>query len=133
GVGVDLRAVGLDPALGAYLVDPAESRYLLADLAARYAGLELRSPDAPPPDQLGLDGSGTDPADDAGRRALAVARLAPALAEAVDARKLRAVYDDVERPVIGVLARMEKVGDGVDVPYPRYPPDGLEADARRIE
>ena len=133
GFGVDLRAVDLDTAVGAYLVDPAESQYLLEDLAARYAGLELRSPDAPPPDQLDLDGSGTDPADDAGRRALAVARLAPALAEAMDARKLRALYDDVERPLIGVLARMEKVGVGVDVPYLRELADGLESEVRRLE
>jgi DNA polymerase-1 len=131
--GVDLRAVDLDTAVGAYLVDPAESQYLLEDLSARYAGLELRSPDAPPPDQLDLDGTGADPADDAGRRALAVARLAPALAEAMDARGLRALYDDVERPLIGVLARMEKVGVGVDVAYLRELADGLESEVRRLE
>jgi DNA polymerase-1 len=131
--GVDVRALDLDTAVGAYLVDPAESQYLLEDLAARYVGLELRSPDAPPPGQLDLDGSGADPADEAGRRALAVARLAPALAEAMSARNLRALYDDVERPLIRVLARMEKAGVGVDVPYLRELADGLESEVRRLE
>jgi DNA polymerase-1 len=131
--GVDVRAVDLDTAVGAYLVDPAESQYLLEDLAARYVGLELRAPDAAPAGQLDLDGTGADPAEDAGRQALAIARLAPALAEAMDARKLRALYDDVERPLIGVLARMEKVGVGVDVPYLRELASGLEAEVRRLE
>src|SRR5438309_389018 len=112
--GVDVQSLDLDTAVAAYLLDPAESQYLLEELAARYAGLELRSPDAPASGQLDLDGSAS-PADDAGRRAAAVARLAPALRQALQARRLETLYEDVERPLIRVLARMEKVGVRVDV------------------
>src|SRR5439155_25369978 len=65
--GVDVQSLDLDTAVAAYLLDPAESQYLLEDLAARYAGLELRPPDAPASGQLDLEGPAS-PADDAGRR-----------------------------------------------------------------
>src|SRR5207237_9957740 len=99
-LGVEVRTLDLDTAVAAYLVDPAESQYLLEDLAARYAGIELRSPDAPPPGQLDLGGGGSDAAEDAGRRAAAVARLVVPLSAALDARALRPLYDDVERPLV---------------------------------
>ena len=117
--GVDLVNLDLDTAVAAYLVDPAESNYLLEDLCVRYAGFELRSPDAPPPGQLDLSGTATDAGEEAGRQAAAVARLAPRLTEALDARGLRALYDDVERPLVRVLARMETTGVRVDEVYLR--------------
>src|SRR5207302_2094932 len=91
-LGVDIRAIDLDTAVAAYLVDPAESQYVLDDLALRYAGVELRSPDAASPGQLDLAGSGGDRADDTGRRAVAVARLAAPLGQALDARGLSHLY-----------------------------------------
>src|SRR5205085_2923208 len=99
-LGVEVSTLDLDTAVAAYLVDPAESQYLLEDLAARYAGIELRSPDAPPAGQLDLGGGGSDAAEDAGRRAAAVARLVVPLSAALDARALRPLYDDVERPLV---------------------------------
>jgi DNA polymerase I len=132
-VGVDIRSLDLDTAVAAYLVDPGESDYLLEDLSVRYLGVELRSADAPPAGQLDLDGSEDKPAEDAGRRAVAVARLAPALRIAMDARNLFNLYDEIERPLIRVLARMEKVGVRVDVEYLRGLIDGLETEVRRLE
>jgi DNA polymerase-1 len=131
--GVDLRSIDLDTAVGAYLVDPGESQYLLEDLALRYLGVELRSPDAPPAGQLDLDGKENAPGEEAGRRAVAVARLAPALRDAMAARSLFSLYDDIERPLIRVLARMEKVGVRVDVEYLRELIVGLESEVRRLE
>ena len=133
GLGVDVHTLDVDTAVAAYLIDPAESQYVLDDLALRYLGLELRSPDAPPPGQLDLDGAGTDPSEDAGRRAAAVARLAPRLAEVLGSRSLRPLYDDVERPLVRVLARMEKAGVRVDVAQLRQLHDGLVAEGRELE
>ena len=48
-MGVDFSRLQLDTAIAAYLVDPAGDQYLLEDLALRYAGIELRGPDAPRP------------------------------------------------------------------------------------
>jgi len=131
--GVDVRDLDLDTAVAAYLVDPAETAYLLEDLASRYAGVDLRGPGAPPPGQLDLDGTASDTAETTARRAGAVARLAPALAHALDARGLRRLYDDVERPLVRVLAKMEKVGVRVDVPALRALSEALAAECRTLD
>jgi DNA polymerase-1 len=133
GLAVDVLSLDVDTAIAAYLIDPAEGTYALEDLAARYLGLEIRSPDAPPPGQLDLDGSAADPADDAARRVQAVARLADALDHAMGSRGLRRLYDDVERPLVRVLARMEEVGVRVDVDQLRSLNEGLVAEAHRLE
>src|SRR5437660_3533123 len=52
-----------------------------------------------------------------GRRAAAVARLAPALSAALTARGLSMLHDEVELPLVRVLARMEVTGVRVDVDY----------------
>ena len=131
--GIDVRSLDLDTAVAAYLVDPAETAYLLEDLATRYAQVDLRGPDAPPPGQLDLDGTAADVADQTARRAAAVARLAPALSHALEARGLRRLYDDVERPLVRVLARMEKVGVRVDVAELRRLSDALGAECRTLD
>ncbi len=100
----------LDTAIAAYLVDPAGDQYLLEDLALRYAGLELRGPDGPPPGQLDLSGTGLDAAGEAARRAAAVARLVEPLSAALAARGMSRLYDEVERPLVRVLAKMEELG-----------------------
>ena len=111
---VDVRSLDVDTAIAAYLIDPADSQYLLEELTLRYLNTELRSPDAPPSDQLDLSDGTADEAEAAGRRAVAIARLAPALSAALDARGLRALYDGIERPLVRVLARMESLGVRVD-------------------
>ncbi|HEX7276985.1 MAG TPA: 5'-3' exonuclease H3TH domain-containing protein, partial [Acidimicrobiales bacterium] len=133
GLGLDLRGLDVDTAIAAYLIEPAESQYLLDDLATRFLGLEVRSPDAPPPGQLDLSGTTPDPAEEAGRRAVAVGLLVPALAASMDARGLRRLYDEVERPLVRVLARMETAGVRVDVDLLRSIYDGLVAEGARLE
>jgi DNA polymerase-1 len=111
GLGVDVRTLYQDTAVMAYLLDPAEGKYLLEDLALRYLSLEVRSPDVQE-GQLDLDGSAG--AEETGRRAAVVLRLADALADALDARELADLYDRFERPLVRVLARMETAGIRVD-------------------
>ena len=130
---LDVRSLDVDTAVAAYLVDPGEANYALEDLCARYAGIELRSPDAPPPGQLDLHGSSPDVAMETARRAAAVARLAPALSNALQARGLCALYEDVERPLVRVLARMEKVGVRVDGEYLRALVAGLTEEVHQLD
>jgi DNA polymerase-1 len=132
-LGLDMRSLHLDTAIAAYLVDPAEAQYVLDDLALRYLGLEVRSPDAPPPGQLDLAGSAADPAEQAARHAVAVARLAPTLEGVLDSRGLRRLYEDVERPLVRVLARMEKAGVRVDAEQLRRLYEGLVEEGRQLE
>jgi len=131
--GVDPRTLDVDTAVAAYLVDPADTQYLLSDLTLRYLQLELSSPDAAPAGQLELGGSAVDPSEEAARRAVAVARLAPALGDALDARGLRALYDGIERPLVRVLARMETLGVRVDRAVLEDLNRELTAEVRRLE
>ena len=111
---VDVRGLVMDTALAAYLLDPAESRYLLEELAVRYAGARIPDGDAAADGQLDLDGSSTPASTIAARRALAVDRLVAPLFAALDAQGLRDLHDTIEVPLVGVLARMEDIGVGVD-------------------
>ena len=132
-MGVVFSRLQIDTAVAAYLVDPAGDQYLLEDLALRYAGIELRAPDAPPPGQLDLTGAGADPGGDAARRAAAVARLVEPLSAALAARGMSKLYDEVERPLVRVLAQMEDAGVRVDVPRLKALADELASEARRLE
>ncbi len=132
-MGVVFCHLQLDTAIAAYLVDPAGDQYLLEDLAARYAGVELRAPDAPPPGQLDLTGGGADMSGQAARRAAAVALLVEPLSAAVAARGMSRLYDEVERPLVQVLARMEDAGVRVDVERLRRLASELASEARRLE
>jgi DNA polymerase I len=131
GLDIDVRSLALDTALAAYLLDPAESRYLLEELVVRYAGARIPEGDAAADGQLDLDGSATAASTMAARRALAVDRLVGPLFAALDAQGLRSLHDDIEVPLVGVLARMEDVGVGVDVDELRALRDRLVADVER--
>ncbi len=113
---LDIGGLALDTTLAAYLLDPAESNYRLADLLKRYARLELPEDAGAPEGQLDLGGDAEVPrALLAARAALATHVLAPRLLEALDAQGLRGLNDDIEVPLIRVLAKMEVVGVGVDI------------------
>jgi len=132
GLDVDVRSLALDTALAAYLIDPAENRYLLEELVIRYAGASIPEGDAAAEGQLDLDGSSTPDSTLAARRALAVDRLVEPLLAALDARGLRALNDDIEVPLVGVLARMEDLGVGVDRAELERLRDRLSADCDRL-
>lgn len=131
--GVVVSNLQLDTAIAAYLVDPAGDKYVLEDLARRYAEIDLRGPEAPPDGQLDLSGGQSDAGDIAARRAVAVARLVEPLSAALSARGMSALYDEVERPLVSVLARMELAGVRVDVSALRALADELGDEARRLE
>ena len=130
--GVDLAGLEVDCAITAYLID-ADSRYDLADLVLRYLRRELPPEDAVPAGQLDLGEDGVDPAVAAAREALAVSLLAPVLADQLDRRDLRRLYEDIERPLVPVLARMEVVGVGVDVAELTRLRDFLVAECARLQ
>ncbi len=113
--GVDPVSLRLDTMLAAYLLDPSGDRYDLAEMLPRFTGLELPGSDSPSGQlDFDLDAAAATPATEAGRAALAVDRLAAPLREALAAQGLAVLNDDVEAPLVRVLARMEHVGIGVD-------------------
>ncbi|MGZ4801857.1 MAG: DNA polymerase I [Acidimicrobiia bacterium] len=110
-LGIDVQSLELDTAVMAYLLDPGERKYDLEQLALRFLELELTSPDR---EQGTLDLDGDSAPDETGRRAIAVFRLAGALADGLEARELTELYEKVERPLVRVLVKMEAAGVKMD-------------------
>jgi len=131
GMGIDVRNLVMDTGLAAYLIEPSENGYQLERLAERYANVVVPV-DGPPEGELDLDGGGVDVARATARRALAVERLVAPLLEALEARGLRRLHDDIEVPLVRVLAEMEHVGVGVDVEVLRGLRDQLIDDCDRL-
>jgi len=132
-LGVDVGNLDLDTAVAGYLLDPAESAYLVQDLLLRYVGLTLEAATAPTEGTLDFEGGAGDLAGETARMAMAVARLAPAVQEALAKQGLSRLYDEIERPLVRVLARMEHVGVRVDAAYLQSLNDELAAEAARLE
>ncbi len=92
--GIALAGVKHDPMLYSYLLDPTYSSHSLPEVALRRFNLKL-------------SGNLAEAADVTGR-------LASALREEVDAQGLTSVYEDIDAPLVPVLARMEDAGVKID-------------------
>jgi len=129
--GIEMRDPLIDTMLAAYLLDPADARYDLSDLAGRYAGIDPPS-HVPQEGRLDLDGDSIKPHDQAGWAALAVDRLVAPLREALAAQGLESLNDEVEVPLVRVLARMEHIGIGVDRSVLEQIRDELDTEAEEL-
>ena len=115
--GVELPPPRFDLDVAAFLADPAGPRTpkaLARSLLGReipdfedVAGRGARGRTAP---ELGVE----EAADLAGREVQALAALEPRLRDRLDADGLRALFEEVELPLVAVLARMERAGIRVD-------------------
>jgi len=115
--GLSLAGLTSDTALAAYLALPGQRTFDLADLALRYLGKELRD-DAGETVQLTLDGSGEEDAAVAlALRARATLDLAAALDADLEKRGATRLLDELELPLVDVLARMERVGIAADTDH----------------
>jgi DNA polymerase-1 len=105
-----------DTALSAFIALPGQRSYDLADLALRFVGRELRiDGDKSAGQQLSLDGMDEEQLGEAEAvRARAVLDLAAALDVELVKRGGRQLLDEVELPLVDVLARMERAGIAVD-------------------
>ena len=121
--GWELAGLAMDTALAAYLALPAQRTYDLADLALRYLRKELRPEGAGADErpagegtQLALDTAGEDETwPDWCLRAQAVGELAVKLGEELAAMEVGRLVDDVELPLVPILAKLERTGIAVDL------------------
>ncbi|MDQ3782554.1 MAG: DNA polymerase I [Actinomycetota bacterium] len=123
--GLEAPAVRFDTALGAYLVNPGQRAPDLEELAYRELGLAVSPiPDGEPiaaqvsfdfdaPPQGSSDRTSTA-IEASARRAVAVAALMTPLQEQIEVRGGADLYEEIELPLVGVLARMEETGIAVD-------------------
>ena len=149
--GIDLVGLVMDSAVAAYLLDPSSGRYRLEDVVDGQLGIALDgSVEASAAGQLdlggpeggsGAGGSGTDGgsspeeeiAGHCGRQAVALGAVVAPLEEALERAGLRRLHDEVERPLVRVLAKMEVAGIGVDGKELRRITDGFVAECDRLE
>ncbi len=93
--GIALAGVQHDPMLYSYLLDPTYSSHSLPEVALRRFNLKL-------------SGNLAEAADVTGR-------LASALRKEVDDQGLASVYEEIDAPLVPVLARMEDAGVKIDL------------------
>jgi DNA polymerase-1 len=132
-LGLEAEGLRVDTAIVAYLIDPTGGRYVLDDLLRKYCRSELMRNDLVADGQLDLGGGSKALLLDVARDALAVHRLVPVLLKVLEERSMFWLYDEVERPLISVLSRMEDVGVGVDVGELTRMRDHLVGEVRRLE
>ncbi|MFM9037711.1 MAG: DNA polymerase I [Actinomycetota bacterium] len=112
-LGVDLRGLRTDTAIAAYLIDPAQSDYSVGEVLAKYTSYRFAD-DAGTRGELDLDGSAMSDAEQAGRAALAVSKVVEPLRAALATQAMTNLYEEIENPLVRILARMEHVGIAVD-------------------
>ncbi len=130
--GWTLAGVSSDTALAAYLALPGQRSFDLGDLALRYLHRELRA-ESDAGGQLSLDGADEDDAAAAtGVRARAVLDLAEALDADLERREATALLRDLELPLVGVLAEMERIGIAADTDHLAYLEAHLGGEVKRV-
>ncbi|MET9339919.1 DNA polymerase I [Nonomuraea sp. NPDC003804] len=122
--GMELKGLSCDTALAAYLAMPGQRTFALEDLARRYLHRDLKVEEESG-GQAALFGDDEDaPAKDLALRAHAVRELADSLESFLAGRGGTQLLEDVELPLLSVLAEMERAGIGADRAYLA----GLEAE-----
>jgi len=121
--GFELAGLTTDTALAAYLALPGQRSFDLADLTLRYLGKELKGGTEIATGQLALDLSGEEEDGEAEAasalvvQARATAELGDALDQDLERRGATRLLHEVELPLIGVLARMERAGIAADTDH----------------
>ncbi|HVA04786.1 MAG TPA: DNA polymerase I [Acidimicrobiales bacterium] len=134
-VGIDITSLALDTAVVAYLLDPSSGRYRLEDVVEVQLGLALDAEvEAGAVGQLALEGPAeVEVSTLAARHAVALGLLFVPMRDALVRAGLERLHDEVERPLVRVLARMEVAGVRVDTAELRRIADGLVAECGRLE
>ena len=115
--GLPLTGLDRDTALSAYLARPDQRSYDLADLTVRYLKRELKQGGADD-GQLSLDGLEEGNAGEVEMlHARAVLDLAGALDDELEERGGTRLLNDIELPLVDLLAKMEQTGVAVDVDH----------------
>lgn len=108
-----LPPVQFDTLIAAYLLDPALGQSTIEELAGRFLAISVDSPGAPS-DQLDFGGRGDELAVAMCTSASLLFDLRPRIKEAVEQYAATRLLEEMELPLVTVLARMEHIGVGVD-------------------
>jgi len=100
--GIHIDGLSFDTEVAAYLLNPERSAYPIEELAAIHLG-------------MAISGAGED--ERLALEAIANLRLQTKLEEELASQDLRKLFEEVEMPLIPVLARMEHEGVGINTAY----------------
>jgi DNA polymerase-1 len=145
--GISFTGLDLDTAVAAYLLDARAGQASLSGLAGLVPTLGSGGPRQPAgtgTEQLGFDlgGNGALSQDEpdapgdavvAAEQVAMLAHLAPGIRQALEETGATRLYEEVERPLVRVLAKMEVAGIAVDIEQLRAISEELVFEVQRLE
>lgn len=109
---IDIKNIADDTAIAAYLVDPAKNEYTIEKLASEYFGTVIEKPEVK---QLSLlDDVETDRSEYLAKCAVALGVLNERIGDKIKKNGQEKLYQEVELPLVTVLAHLEINGFLVD-------------------
>ncbi len=104
--GIDLQGIDFDTMIASYLLDPAKSRYSLSDLALEYLNCKL--------EDVHLPSTNREAARICCQNVNAILKLSKVLQKQLKQKSLICLFQNIEMPLIDVLADMEREGIALD-------------------
>jgi DNA polymerase-1 len=124
-LGIDLTGLEMDTGVAAYLLDASTGEYELAQLREQTGQLTL---------DIVEPGTGAlDVAQEAAGEACDVAGMANGFRQRLESEDMVMLHDDIETPLVRVLAKMEVAGIGVDRSELQAIADSLKASAATLQ
>jgi DNA polymerase-1 len=102
--GSDVKPIGFDTMVAAYLLDPSKSSYRIRDLSQEYLGIPMD----------GYEAKGVEQVQKYGATVKAVSELQSVFANRLEENEMKSLYYSIELPLVSVLADMEHEGFNVD-------------------
>ena len=128
-MGTPLNSVTFDTAIASYLVSPGGRNFELADLVMRYLGKSLDAESSESSAQLSLDSSLEVSGEALAKAARATLDLSEFLKLELQNRGGHDLFNQVEMPLVPLLAEMETYGIAVDVKALKKLETNFESDA----
>ena len=122
----------MDTEIAAYLLNPSRNSYLLNDLLQEYAKLSVQRGPGIPEGQLDLDAQGDSNMQQIAIEAASIALLHKPLEDLIKEEGLAQLNNEIEIPLINVLAEMEFSGIQVDVEGLKRLRDRLESEVSNV-
>ena len=124
-LGIDLTGLEMDTAVAAYLLDASTGEYALQQLREQTGQLTL--------DIVEPGESARDVALDAAAEAVDVTGMADGFRQRIVSEGMVRLHDDIETPLVRVLAKMEVAGIGIDRDELQEIADSLSASAATLQ
>ena len=122
----------MDTEIAAYLLNPSRNSYLLNDLLQEYAKLSVQRGPGIPEGQLDLDAQGDSNMQQIAIEAASIALLHKPLEDLIKEEGLAQLNNEIELPLINVLAEMEFRGIQVDLEGLKRLRDRLESEVSNV-